>query len=252
MTRRQRRFVVAVAVLAVVGPVTAFVGFHAITSFTGAVDDLATGPIPEAQLELDAGEQQVFLEGDLFRGVKTCQCPSARRADVDIEGPDGRVPTEHTNANVFQINDLDGVQIARVDIPEAGRYTVRTHSTVGDRIAVGRYDPDAASFLVFFGLCVASLLSVTFTTWAFRTRNDVDQPDVFAYAPAAPYDPVAYGLPAGTRLVDAQLDGLAVRRGSVADAEVDQWMRDAIEAAVQRGEIDRAEAERLRIERLGR
>ena len=77
--------------LLVSGAAMAVAWYLAITSFTGMVDDLTTGPIPDAKLTLQAGDQAVFLEGDLANGVHKCRCPRAKASSVVITDLNGKV-----------------------------------------------------------------------------------------------------------------------------------------------------------------
>ena len=144
--------------------------YLAITSFMGVVDDLTTGPIPDAEMTLQAGEQAVFLEGDLANGVHKCRCPRAKASTVVITDLKGKaVPTRHSNRNVFRKNSLDGVQIAQVTIPTDGRYHVRTKATVGEKIAIGDYQPNDTLFIAAAGL---SFIAVVCANFFLRARKD--------------------------------------------------------------------------------
>src|SRR5689334_2906132 len=58
-----------------------------LTSSSSSVNDALTkGPVPDADLVLDAGHQTVFLEGhDVWNGGKACHCPKVFRTTIEIE-----------------------------------------------------------------------------------------------------------------------------------------------------------------------
>jgi hypothetical protein len=137
--RRSRRVIVGRVIGVVSLLIAGVIVYWAISSSTSEIGALTRGPIPVSQLDLHPGDQSVFLEGHLRHGVRVCHCPAALRARVTVDGPEGPVPVDHTNGEIYTVSNLDGVQIGAVNIAKPGRYTVRTHTTVGNRVAVGGY-----------------------------------------------------------------------------------------------------------------
>ena len=225
--------------------------YLAITSFTGMVDDLTTGPIPDAKLTLQAGDQAVFLEGDLANGVHKCRCPRAKASSVVITDLNGKVvPTQHTNRNVFRKNSMDGVQIAQVTIPADGRYRVRTDAPVGEKIAIGDYKPNHVLFIAASGLSFVAVICANFFIRARKERGSA----IVASAEAPiqvqpPSDPSAPSRNLDTVIL--QLAGLESQKEFQSPEAVQILTKDLLDYALGQGQINQADYDRLRREHLG-
>lgn len=245
----QQRFRRWGASLVLFGAASAVTWFLAITSFTGAVANMATGPLPDAELNLKAGDQAVFLEGDIFNGIKVCGCSRAENSSVTITGVNGAVPTVHSNANEFKKGDFDGVQIAQVTIPSDGRYRVHTDTRDddADTIAIGTYDPNITMAIVAAGLSFVALVCLMFTEVARRDRKSTVAAGAHAVSPPVAVSATSPGLDN----VMLQLDGLDGQREFQSPETIRTWTKDFLDYALAQGQINQADYDRLVAERLG-
>ncbi len=107
----------------------AVIGVLGLLRVSGTVDDWARVESPGGVVELDAGEQVVYLEGG-FGG------------DVAIFDSDGRmVPLDRYNGEVtYSFGSNSGSALATIDVENAGRYEVVAPSAdiaIGSSIAGG-------------------------------------------------------------------------------------------------------------------
>lgn len=129
-------------VTSVIGGVFIVMGVQAVSS---AVDDLERAPVGgDGQVELEAGDQRVFLEGD---GVNDIFGPDAL---IGITDPDGNaVDVELYGSGTSLTYDLgghEGTATWTFDAPTDGTYTVnlQTSESAVEGVAIGKDNPVTA------------------------------------------------------------------------------------------------------------
>ncbi len=169
----------------------------------GAIDDLDRARVgEETQLDLDAGDYRVFIEGN---GVTDAfASPSA---DVTISGPDGPVSLSPYGANTtleYAFNNHEGTAAYTFTAPSSGQYTVSVASSDPSvqGIALGAQNPLTVGIpLVVIGVIVgtvgflvALIVLIVLLVKRGRSKKRIFQAQAAAYQPGGGYQP---GYPQG-------------------------------------------------------
>lgn len=135
-------------ILAGVG-VGVFLSIKAFTDMNADIDAMARGPLPVAELELEADaretihiENPVIGRGDSDSPDAAAEAMKSRAlaAEVVVTGPDGRdIPVEDvSNSSVYSFGRRSGIAVGRIAVPEDGTYRIEVIGFPdGGDVAVG-------------------------------------------------------------------------------------------------------------------
>jgi hypothetical protein len=149
-----------------------FLSVRAFMDSSDQIDAMARGPLPVAELDLEADaretihiENPVIGEGDSENPSRRAEAmkADALSADITVTGPDGQdIPVEDVSGETVYSIGRSGIAVGRIEVPEDGTYLVEVAGfphdgdvAVGDVSFTGLFRDFGIGLGVFFvGLLV--------------------------------------------------------------------------------------------------